>query len=133
MTKVTVSTWVTVKDGPRLSLSNEIEPETVAQSTLQLDEAGGTAPEQTAELLASGGRAVLLALTARTAGGEAAEVTLRPVNGSDTGDPLPVSGGFAAASPGLLDALVTGGPRSIVVTNTGSEKVTVRIVAARAD
>ena len=55
MTKVTVSTWVKVKDGPDLSSSIDLDPETVTQAQVSLDAAGGAAPEKTVELLASAG------------------------------------------------------------------------------
>lgn len=133
MTKVTVSAWVKVKDGPNLSLSSELAPETVAQATVVLDAAGGDAPEKTADLLAPGGRAVLVALTAKTADGRPAEITVTPVNGSDEGDPLSVNGSLVVADPGVLGALVDGGPRALTLTNAGSAAVTVDIIAARAD
>lgn len=133
MTKVNVSAWVKVKDGPNLSLGSELEPETVAQSTVVLDAAGGTAPEKTADLLAAGGTAVLVALSAKTADGKPAEITVTPVNGSDEGDPVIVTGSLVVANAGVLGALVNGGPRALTLTNAGAAPVTVEIIAGRAD
>lgn len=133
MTKVTVTTWVKVTEGPRLTLNNEVEPETVTQSTVQLDEAGGTTPKQTVELLADGGTVVLLAVAAQTEDGEPAQISLKPVNGTKKGSDLTVDGGFAAVSADVLGALVDGGPRSVEVTNAGSAAVTVKLVAGRSD
>lgn len=133
MTKVTVSAWVKVKDGPNLALSTELDPETVVQASVVLDEAGGTAPSKTAELLASGGKASVLALSATGADGKPADVTVVPTNGGDTGDPLAVTGALLLANEAVLAGLVTGGPRSLTLTNAGAQIVTVDIIAARAD
>ena len=61
MTKVTVSSWVKVKDGPNLATSVELNPEAVTQSTVVLDAATGAEPEKTVELLAAAGDVALLA------------------------------------------------------------------------
>ncbi len=133
MTKVTVSAWVKVKDGPNLTISTELDPETVVQASVVLDEAGGAAPQKTVELLASGGTAAALALSATAADGKPATVTVVPKNGVDEGDPIAVDGGLLVANSAVLAALVAGGPRALTLTNAGTQKVTVAIIAARAD
>jgi hypothetical protein len=133
MTRVTVSAWVKVKDGPNLAISTELDPETVVQASVVLDEAGGAAPEKTAELLASGGSAAVLALSSTGADGKPAAVTVVPKNGAEEGDPIAVGGALLVANSAVLAALVTGGPRALTLTNAGPQKVTVDIIAARAD
>jgi hypothetical protein len=133
MTKVTVSAVVKAKAGPSLAISTELDPETVVQAAVELDEAGGTAPSKTIELLAAGGKATVLALSAQGADGKPAAVTVVPRNGGDTGDPIAVTGALLVANESVLAALVTGGPRAITLTNAGTQKVTVDVIAARAD
>lgn len=133
MTKVSVSTWVKVKDGPDLSASIELEPEAVTQAQVSLDAVGGTAPEKTVELLAAGGSVSLLAMSAVDSENEPADITVTPVNGAETGTPIAVSGALLVANSGVLDSVVTGGPRSLTLTNGNDRGVTVDVIAARSD
>jgi len=133
MTKVTVSTWVKVKDGPDLSSSIDLDPETVTQAQVSLDAAGGAAPEKTVELLASAGSVALLAMSAVDTDNKPADITVTPVNGADTGSALSVTGALLVANSDVLAALVTGGPRSLTLTNAGAAAVTVDVIAGRSD
>ncbi len=133
MTHVAVSSWVKVTDGPDLATGVELDPETVAQATAALDEAGGATPERTIELLASSGSVSLLAVHVVASDGSAATVTVTPRNGADSGAALTVTGGLVVANVGVLAALVTGGPRALTLTNTGAAPVTVQVIAARSD
>lgn len=133
MTKVNVTAWVKVAGGPNLSTGLDIEPEAVVQSVVVLAEAGGADDEKTAELLPAAGDVTLLALSARTASGAAATITLTPRNGTEVGDAIDVPGVLVVANAGVLAALVAGGPRSLTLANNGAAPVTVTIIAARAD
>jgi hypothetical protein len=133
MTKVNVSTWVKVKDGPDLSSSIELDTETVTQAHVTLDAADGDEPEKTVELLATGGSVSLLALSVVDEDNKPAEITMTPANGSDTGTAITVTGALLVANSGVLANLVPGGPRSLTLTNDGTACVTVDVIAARSD
>jgi hypothetical protein len=133
MTKVNVSTWVKVKDGPEVSTSVEINPETVTQATISLDAAGGAAPEKTVELLAAAGSVSMLAIAVLDTTSNPATVTLTPVNGADTGTTITVTGALLVANDGVLAGMVPGGPRTLTLTNAGALGVTVDVIAARSD
>lgn len=133
MTNVSVSAWVKVTDGPDLSTSVDVAPETVAQASVSLDEATGTTPERTVELLAGAGSVSLLALSVSTADGSAATVTVTPRNGAEVGDAFAVTGGLVVTSVGVLAGLVTDGPRALTLANGGTAPVTVQVIAGRSD
>lgn len=133
MTKVTVSSWVKVKDGPNLATSVELDPEAVTQATVVLDAATGAEPEKTVELLAAAGDVALLALSVVASGEPTASITVTPRNGTDTGTALEVTDALVVANSAVLGGLVTGGPRALTLTNAGSSAVTVDLIAARSD
>jgi hypothetical protein len=128
MVQVTVTAALKVAGGPTLSLSSTLEPQSYTFASVVLDAAGGAHADQSVDLLPDGGTVVLLGVAARTSGGKAATVALTPANGTTDGDPFDVDGTLLVATPGVLAALVSGGPRSLKISNAGAEAVTVDVL-----
>jgi hypothetical protein len=128
MVQVTVTAALKVAGGPTLPLSSTIEPQSYTFASVVLDAAGGAADDLSVDLLPDGGTVVLLGVAARTPGGKPAAVTLTPVNGSTDGDAFDVDGVLLVTTPGVLAALVTGGPRSLKISNAGTESVAVDVL-----
>ena len=128
MVLVTVTASVAVAGGPTLSVGAPLEPQSYTYATVTLDAAGGPHPSHVVALLPDGGTVVLLAVSATTAKGAVADVRLKPSHGSTDGTELTVEGTLLLANPGVLAALVSGGPRTLTLTNPGTEAVTVKIL-----
>lgn len=128
MVQVTVTAALKVAGGPTLPLSSTLQPQSYTFASVALDAAGGADDEQSVDLLPEGGRVVLLGVAARNPAGKAATVTLTPANGATEGDPFDVDGTLLVTTPGVLAALVTDGPRSLKIANTGTEAVIVDVL-----
>lgn len=130
MVQVQFTAQLRVQSGPAMAVGTTIDPESYVFASVTLDAAGGADDEQEIPLLPDDGTVLLLALNAHLASGTAADVTLTPGNGGTWGDPLEVDGTFVVAHPGVLSALVAGGPRSVRVSNAGADPVVVDLLAA---
>jgi hypothetical protein len=128
MVQVTVTASVKVAGGPTLPLSTSLEPLTYTFGSIALDAAGGPDDNRTIDLLPDGGTVTLLGISARTASGGPAAVTMTPSGGGADGDDIAVTGTLLVPNPGVLAALVAGGPRSVTLTNTEAEPVTVDVL-----
>jgi hypothetical protein len=125
-----------IEDGPVLSLAMDLDPESYTVASVTLD-AGGT---RTVGLSPESGDPILLAVRATTESGKAADVSLEP-NPDSSGDTPPPDDGDVSPRPLQLKVrtvlLISGAevlqsigtPRSLGVTNHGSEPVTVDILA----
>jgi hypothetical protein len=128
MVQVTVTAAVKVAGGPTLSLSSTVEPQSYTFASVSLDPAGGAAPEQTVDLLPDGGTVVLLGVSARTAAGKAATISIKPSHGATDGATFDIDGTLLVATPGVLAALVAGGPRSLSLSNANTGAVTIDLI-----
>lgn len=127
MVQLTVTASVRVAGGPTLPVSTTLEPQSYTYATVILD-ATGAGASRTIDLLPDGGTVVVLALSAKSGDGNGADVKITPANGAETGDEFVVDGTLVVANPGVLAALVAGGPRTVVVKNEGPTAVTVEIL-----
>jgi hypothetical protein len=105
-----------------------IEPLSYTFASVSLDKAGDANPTQSVDLLPDGGTVVLLGLNARASTGQPAEITVTPSSDAGDGDAITVDGTLVVANSGVLGALVSGGPRSLTLTNDGTEAVTVDVL-----
>ncbi|MFJ8579384.1 hypothetical protein [Micromonospora sp. NPDC093277] len=128
MVQVTVTAALKVAGGPTLPLSSTLQPQSYTFASVALNATGGAGDEQSVDLLPDGGTVVLLGVAAHTPGGKAAAVTLTPVNGTTEGEPFGIDGTLLIATPGVLAALVDGGPRSLKFANAGTESVIVEVL-----
>jgi hypothetical protein len=127
MVMVTVTTSVKVADGPTLPLNATLEPESYTYAAVELDAKGGTNAQHKVPLLPVDGVVVLLAVSAHTASGDPATLTVTATNGSNSKD-LTVEGTLVLANGSALAALVTGGPRTVTLKNDGTEAVSAQII-----
>ncbi|MFD4867418.1 hypothetical protein [Streptomyces sp. NPDC058412] len=126
-----------IEDGPVLSLAMDLDPESYTVASVTLD-AGG---ERTVGLSPESGAPILLAVRATTESGNAADVSLQPNPDAPAPDtPAPAAQGVTPQPLQLKVRTVLlisgaevlqsiGTPRSLGVTNHGSEPVTVDILA----
>jgi len=128
MVQVTVTASVKVAGGPTVPLGATLEPQSYTFASVTLDATGGTDPEKTVDLLPDGGEVVLLAISARGPDGKPSSVALTPSNGATDGDELTVAGTLLVANAGVLAAIVTGGPRTVTLTNATAAAVTVDLL-----
>jgi hypothetical protein len=130
MVQVTVSVSVKVGGGPTMPLSSTLTPASYTYATAVLEAAGDPV---VVDLLPGEGTVALLALSAKGPSGVAAPVTVLPLtlDGAD-GVPLTVDAPLLVANADVLAALALGGPRSLRLTNPGSETVTVEILTGLA-
>lgn len=124
MVQVSVTASVKVAGGPTITVGTALNPTSYTFAATTLD-AGA---EEELALLPDGGTVTLLALTARAGGGASAAVAVVPSNGTDDGAEIVVPGTLLVANPGVLAALVDGGPRSLTVRNDGAAAVTVEVL-----
>lgn len=124
MVQVTVTAALKVAGGPTLPLSGTLEPQSYTFASVTVDPAAGAS----VDLLPEGGTVVLLGVSCRLPGGKPATVELTPANGGTDGTAFDVDGALLIVTPGVLAALVTGGPRSLTVKNEGTEPVTVDVL-----
>ena len=129
MVQVSVSATVSVEGGPMLPVGLEAEPDSYVVSGAELDAAGGADASAEIPLLPDSGTVTLLAISSRGADGSPATVTVTPTNGATDGDDLTVDGALLVANASVLAGLVSGGPRTLTVTNTETTPATVEIVA----
>jgi hypothetical protein len=134
MVQVSVTASVKAAGGPTVPLGTTLEPESYTYASVDLDAAGGTAPEREVPLLPDDGGVLLLALTARTRGGARAgapatvSVTLR--RDETVGTPSTVDGALLIANADILKALLpSDGPRALTVRNVGTDPAVVEIFA----
>jgi hypothetical protein len=130
MVQVSVTASVKVEGGPALPLSTTIETLAYTFATVDLTAAEGGNDDQKVDLLPGGGTVTLLGVSARTASGKPATVSLTPSNADKSGGKITVVGTLLVANAGLLAALVAGGPRSVTLENAGTEAVTVDVLTA---
>lgn len=128
MVKVTVTAALKVDGGPTLPLSTTLEPQSYTFASVTLQAAGDDDAEKTVDLLPDGGNVVLLGVSSRTTAGKAAPVTLTAKHGDDSGDAFELDGTLLVATPGVLSALVDGGPRALVLKNESAGAVTVDVL-----
>ncbi len=128
MVKCTVQASVAVESGPTLVLNRVLEPDSYAAAQVRLTGSGAGA---TAELplLPDAGAVVLLAVKVSQANGQPATVTVTPRNGTAAGTALAVTGSLLVSHPGVLAALVDGGPRTLTLANAGSTPIVVDVLA----
>ncbi|MDX2562910.1 hypothetical protein PV371_25095 [Streptomyces sp. TX20-6-3] len=136
MVNVSVTSSVMIEDGPVLSLAMNLDPESYTVASVTLD-AGGS---RTVGLSPESGSPILLAVRATTESGNDADVSLQPnpdISGdAPTPDPqdvtpqplqLKVQTVLLISGAEVLQSIGT--PRSLGVTNHGTEPVTVDILA----
>jgi hypothetical protein len=129
MVHVAVTATAKVTGGPTMPLNSSIDPLTYSVAEVVLTATGQAGAAHEVDLLPEDGTVILLAVSARTAGGLPAAITVLPQNKGDHGPELAVPGTLLVSNPGVLGALVDGGPRTVTVTNTTNESVTVSILA----
>ena len=125
MVQVTVTAALKVAGGPTLPLNGVLEPQSYTFASVVVEPAA----EETVELLPQGGDVELLGVAARLPNGKPATIELTP----GTGTAFDVVGSLLIVTPGVLSALVTGGPRSLKLKNDGTEPVTVDVLTGLAD
>lgn len=129
MVTVSVSATVSVADGPMLPVGGQVQADSYAVADVTLGAVGSGDESAEIALLPGAGTVTLLAVRALSAGAPAG-LTLTPSNGATDGDDVEVSGVLLVANASVLEALVTGGPRTITVTNTESAETAVQVIGA---
>lgn len=132
MIQIQFATTVNVVGGPTLALGGPGQFDSYTFASVTLDEATGAAESRTVELMPTAGTVDLLAIRVRAQPGQPATVTVVPTNGANSGEEVEVERALLVANPGVLAALVDGGPRSVTVKNLTAQPVDVDILAGRA-
>lgn len=130
MVKITVNAGLAVEAGPNLNLNTVITPDSYTVGRVELGPSGSAEASGELPLLPDGGEVILLAVKASSGDGTPAEITVTPRNGATDGDGLTVQGTLFIGHRGVLAALVTDGPRTLGLENTGPDSVTVDVLAA---
>ena len=128
MVKCTVQASVAVEAGPTLVLNRLAEPDSYAAAQVRLAGSGSGASADL-PLLPDAGTVILLAVKVTQASGQPATVALTPRNGATAGTALTVVGSLLVSHPGVLAALVTGGPRTLGLANPGTAPIVVDVLA----
>jgi len=130
MVQIQLTAQLRAQGGPSLVVGATLEPASYTFASIELAATGSAGAEQDVPLLPDGGVVQLLGVRAHLADGTLAAVTVTPVNGAASGDPLEVEGTLVVAHAGVLAALVADGPRSVTLTNAGASAVTVDLLVA---
>jgi hypothetical protein len=127
MVEVSVTASVQVAGGPVVPIATTLRPESYTFASVALD--AGTAEHQV-DLLPEAGKVVLLMMVAKNSGIRTGPVvvTATPANGNARGDPLNLDGPLLVTNVDVLAALVSGGPRTVILKNTGAVPATVDIL-----
>ncbi|GAA1383355.1 hypothetical protein [Catellatospora chokoriensis] len=128
MVDISLKSSVQVRGGPMFAMAATMEPTSYTLATVNV--AKNTSKE--VPLLANEGVPMLLAIRAYDAEGKKATIGVTPKKDGQSGKKLNVVGNLLLAHSGALDALVTGGPRSVTVENAGDKPVVVEILAGLA-
>jgi hypothetical protein len=126
MEQVTINTAVNVKSGPLVKLNAQVDSNAYVVASLAL------AKQATGDvtILPANGKAALLVIQARKdADQSAAKVEVTPT-GTDPGNKFVVEGSLLVANLDVVSGLAKGGPQKLSVKNTGTDDVTVSILAA---
>lgn len=128
MVKVLVTASVKVTGGPTLPVSTTLEPTSYTFGSVELSAAGGDGDSDDLPLLPDGGEVAFLALNVVQDGGRPGRIDVKAVNGTTEGATVAVDGALFVSGPGLLVALVAGGPRTLTLTNLEDGPVTVAVL-----
>jgi hypothetical protein len=126
MEQVTINTAVNVKGGPLVKLDVQVDSDAYVVASLAL----ATQATGDVTVLPANGAAALLVIQARKDKDQsAAKVEVTPTV-TDAGNKFVVEGSLLVANPDVVSGLANGGPQKLSVKNTGTDDVTVSILAA---